>query len=106
MRLFKAQPKDVRPGRCTVTFSVDLTDPSGVAAAELAWMAFDLSGSPAASGTVVLLPDARNTWLASFPVSIPAGGYLEWSVTAADTAGNTATQPSGLRIETKGGACP
>ena len=106
MSNFKAQPKDVRPGNCAVTFSVNLADPSGVAAADLLWESFDSSNSLAASGALGMLYDTRTVWQATFPVTIPAGGYLDWTVAATDTVGNTASQPSGLRVEIKGGACP
>lgn len=93
---FDASPTTVTLGACTVTFKANISDPSGVAAASVEWNSSGLTGG--SSGSAGMALEAGDVWSVSFPVTIPAGGHLDWSVKASDTFGNVTTQSSGIRI--------
>jgi hypothetical protein len=111
---FGARPllADVGQGTCSVTFFVTITDASGVSSASVEWDSFDYLATPAPGGfgsVAMSLSSGTSTdgvWQAVFVVNIPPYGWLNWDVRTTDTAGNSATQPSGITINSSTGGCP
>jgi len=77
-----------------------------VAAAAVRWISYNSAATAVLEGAKPMSVDAGDTWAAIFTVTIPDGGYLQWTVAATDTVGNAANTASGIRIDAKGGACP
>ncbi len=86
-------PTPTPPPACTVTFSADITDPSGVVSATVNWSATYLSTTT--TGNAAMLFTTGNTWQAVTTVHIPNGGTLSWTVTATDAFANTTGPLSG-----------
>ncbi len=80
---------------CTVTFSADLNDPSGISTASVEWQASGGGGSGSASMSG---QTGGGTWSGSAAVSVPLLGHVNWSVTASETFGNSNSQNSGVTI--------
>jgi hypothetical protein len=97
---------------CRVTFTADISDPSGIASAEVKWTSFDANtaGPPVTVGSgfepMTFVSVSGLTYLVQFDVTIPFGGYLDWKVVASDNAGNETTAALGPRIQTGEGSCP
>ena len=84
---------------CTVAFSADINDPSGVLAAAVQWQA---SGGGGSGSAPMSRPTSGGTWSVTTPVSVPLLGHVDWKVTASDAFGNTTTQDSRITINTIG----
>ncbi len=97
---------------CQVTFTADISDPSGIASADVKWTSFNVNtgGPPVSAGSgaqpMMFVSVSGLTYLAQFEVTIPFGGYLDWVVVASDNAGNETTSNPGPRIQTGEGSCP
>jgi LysM repeat protein len=97
---------------CRVTFTADISDASGIALAKVEWTSYDANteGPPVIfdSGFVPMSFVSLNglTYLVQFDVTIPFGGYLDWSIFAADNAGNESASGPGPRIHTSESSCP
>jgi hypothetical protein len=97
---------------CRVTFTAGIGDSSGIASAEVKWTSYDVNtdGPPVVAGSGVepmtFVSVSGLTYLVQFDVTIPSGGYLDWKVAAADSAGNESTSDLGPRLQTGEGSCP
>ncbi len=100
---------------CNVTFTADITDPSGVSREQVDWVATNTfsAPTPAGSGTVPMMPVSATTYNASWTVTLLGGpfpyyGIVDWSVTAADSLGNLSTVASVTTIDVPLalGGCP
>ena len=97
---FNANPTTVVAlSGCTVAFSADISDPSGVAAAAVQWQA---SGGGGSGSVPMSGPTSGGAWSVTTPVSVPLLGHVDWKVTASDAFGNTTTQDSRITINAIG----
>ncbi len=96
---------------CTVTFTADISDPSGVASAEVQWTSYQNSsqGPPTviASGSepMTFRSVSGLTYLVRFGVTVVFDGYLDWKVVAFDTAKNVSESSPGPIIQTRDSSC-
>jgi hypothetical protein len=90
---------------CTVTYTADIADASGVSTAVVDW-----NNSAQQSGTqgmaLISGSSVAGTWRAVFAAPIPYFGSLDWTVTAFDVAGNQTTSGGGPTIRTTSMVCP
>jgi hypothetical protein len=97
---------------CRVTFTADISDPSGIASAEVKWTSYGANkeGPPVVVGSgsqpMTFVSVSGLTYLVQFDVTIPFGGYMDWKVVASDDAGNESTSGLGPPIQTGEGSCP
>jgi hypothetical protein len=100
---------------CNVTFSADITDPSGVSFQQVDWVATNTFSvpTPAGSGSVLMTLLSGTTYTASWTVTLLGGpfpyyGIVDWSVTAFDGIGNSRNVASVTTIDVPLalGGCP
>ncbi|MBF8281811.1 MAG: cell surface receptor IPT/TIG domain protein [Anaerolineales bacterium] len=99
---------------CTVNFTADITDPSGVSGAFVDWLAFDQASMQFNSGSVPMTQISGTTWGGSlvvdmtFAPSSPYYGTVNWSVTAIDTLSQMSNVASVTTIDVPLflGGCP
>jgi hypothetical protein len=100
---------------CNVTFTADITDPSGVSLQQVDWVATNTFSvpTPAGSGTVPMMAVSAITYNANWTVTLLGGpfpyyGIVDWSVTAYDSLGNLNTVASVTTIDVPLalGGCP
>jgi hypothetical protein len=92
---------------CEVTFSAELSDPSGLRSAAAEWTVYDsrnaISSGPTVSGMAG--PSGGGTWsfvTPSFTVYVPPFGYISWNVRATDGLSNQSLTAGALISETTG----
>jgi LysM repeat protein len=98
------------PSSCAVTFTADITDPSGVSSAQVNWTAVN-TASQTTTGTVTMTVVSAIQWSAGWTVtfspSFPYYGTVSWSVTATDGLGNQSTVASVTTITAQpSSGCP
>jgi hypothetical protein len=100
---------------CPVTFQATISDPSGVASANIVWSIRDSSGGLVSSNNTANLALAsgdtfNGIWSVTFNVAIPPGpgSKLTWdAVQAFDTLANFQGIATGIEVINSGaGACP
>jgi len=100
---------------CNVTFTADITDPSGVLLGQVDWVATNTFSvpTPAGSGTVPMMPISAITYSANWTVTLLGGpfpyfGIVDWSVTAYDSLDNVSNVASVTTIDVPLalGGCP
>lgn len=100
------------PGGCNVTFSADISDPSGVASARVDWTATNMIQLPVPGSVPLVPPRAGTTWSVTWPVSTSLASFYDatitWSLTASDSLGNSATAagPGAITVLANLGGCP
>ena len=103
-----ANPAALNGSTCTVTFSADVNDPSGVSAANVSWTTFSYSPTLAYQSGVVTLsgPSAGGVWSGAQDFTVPPSGHVDWTAGASDALFNPSGPVSGPSIgETTGYGC-
>jgi hypothetical protein len=81
------------PNKCNLSFTAEVTDPSGVAFVEVEWTAYDLQGVVVGSGAWQLQPLSGTTYRydwANVQLSSTYGS-IAWRIVTADAQDNTTT---------------
>jgi hypothetical protein len=91
---------------CSVTFTADISDPSGVSLAQVDWTATNISSqvtTGSVSMTFVSGTQWQAGWTVTFSPSFPYYGTVTWSITAIDGLSNMNTVASVVVIDAPAG---
>jgi FecR-like protein len=96
---------------CSVTFTADVSDPSGVSLAQVNWTATNTASQITTGSAQMSLVSGTTysaSWVVSFSPSFPYYGTVTWSVTAIDGLSNMSNVASVAVIDAPlaSGGCP